>query len=160
MATLLGIAVKPNPRQPMQLQQHATLSPEHGLHGDCHGKPGRRQITLMTQRAWDAACQALATTGTPSLFDDATLPWTTRRANLLVDDLPLYHATGTHILLGSARLEITGETDPCERMEAACPGLFDALRPDWRGGVTCRVLQGGELAVGVAVGWAPAGTVD
>lgn len=165
MATLLGIAVKPEPRQPMQTRHSAVLSPAQGLHGDCRGKPGRRQITLMSQAAWAVACQALAATGTADLFadrelfddterfDEAGLPWLTRRANLLVDELPLYQSIGAHIVLGEAVLEVTGETDPCQRMEAACPGLFDALRPDWRGGVTCRVLRGGEIAVGMAVAW-------
>ncbi len=153
MATLLGIAVKPKPRQPMQTRHSAVLSPEQGLHGDCRGKPGRRQITLMSQAAWEVACRVLAATGTADLFAEAGLPWTTRRANLLVDDLPLCQSTGARIVLDEAILEVTGETDPCQRMEAACPGLFDALRPDWRGGVTCRVLQGGEIAVGMTVAW-------
>jgi len=33
-------------------------------------------------------------------------------------------------------------------MEEAHPGLLRALAPDWRGGVTCRVLQAGAIAVG------------
>ena len=30
-------------------------------------------------------------------------------------------------------------------MDEAEPGLMAALKPDWRGGVCCRVIQGGEI---------------
>ena len=40
------------------------------------------------------------------------------------------------------------ETDPCSRMDEQHAGLRDALTPDWRGGVCCRVIAGGNVAVG------------
>lgn len=141
MAQLLGIAIKPERKGAMCLHEEAVLDPQQGLHGDCRGKPGKRQLTLMSLSDWQVACDELG----------VTLPWQTRRANLLVDQLPLYQATGRRIRLGEALLEITGETDPCERMEQAQAGLFQALLPDWRGGVTCRVLNGGVIRVGMAV---------
>ena len=33
-------------------------------------------------------------------------------------------------------------------MDEAYPGLLKALYPEWRGGVTCRVLSGGAIATG------------
>jgi MOSC domain-containing protein YiiM len=33
-------------------------------------------------------------------------------------------------------------------MDAAHAGLLKALFPDWRGGVTCRVLEGGVITLG------------
>jgi MOSC domain-containing protein YiiM len=141
MAKLLGIAVKPQKRQPMLACAIVDLSVEVGIAGDWRGKPGPRQVTLMSQTAWHAACAELG----------VHLPWEARRANLLVDDLPLSQAIGAHILLGDAVLEITGETDPCSRMEAVHPGLRNALGSHWRGGVCCRVLQGGLLVLGMEV---------
>jgi MOSC domain-containing protein YiiM len=82
---------------------------------------------------------------------DAELPWTTRRANLLVEGIPLAHTEGRRLQIGGLLLEITGECDPCQRMDQAKPGLQDALTPDWRGGVLCRVLEGAEIKVGDAV---------
>ena len=141
VANLLGIAVKAQRKGPMSLHQEAMLHPLHGLVGDARGKPGRRQLTLMNLQDWQTACAELG----------VVLPWQTRRANLLVDQLPLYQSTGQRILLGEALLEITGETDPCERMEQAQAGLFQALKPAWRGGVTCRVLKAGVIRVGMSV---------
>lgn len=125
----------------MQTLAAVEMSIESGLLGDSCGKPGPRQVTLMTQTSWRAACADLG----------VDLPWTTRRANLLVDDLPLFQSTGARIVIGDAVLEITGETDPCARMEQAQQGLFEALRQDWRGGVCCRVVQGGRLVLGMDV---------
>ena len=139
MAKLLGIAIKPQRLQPMYSLSVAELSIAQGLVGDSRGKPGPRQVTLMSQAAWRSVCDELG----------VLLPWTERRANLLVEDLPLYQSVGLQIVIGDTVLEITGETDPCSRMETAHKGLYDALARDWRGGVCCRVMQGGQLALGM-----------
>lgn len=148
MAKLVGIAVKPQKLQPMQVLSAAELSIAEGLAGDCRGQPGPRQVTLLSQAAWQAACAELG----------VDLPWESRRANLLVDELPLHQSIGAYIALGDAVLEITGETDPCERMEAVHPGLRDALSHHWRGGVCCRVLRGGPLVLGMPVKLVPGQT--
>ena len=141
MAKLLGIAIKSAKYAPMQELASAEVTPEKGIIGDHRGKPGKRQITVMSLADWNTACTEVG----------KELPWLTRRANLLVDDLPWQEMAGSRLLLGDVVLEITGETDPCQRMETACPGLFNALHPGWRGGVTCRVLRGGNLHPGMDV---------
>ncbi len=126
----------------MRLIAGGELGVDFGLSGDSRGRPGPRQVTLMSLTAWREACAELG---------GEQLPWVQRRANLLVDALPLAGSTGQRIQLGEALLEITGETDPCSRMEGLREGLFKALARDWRGGVTCRVLHGGRLELGMAV---------
>jgi MOSC domain-containing protein YiiM len=96
----------------------------------------------MTQSAWAAACSAIGT---------ESLPWTARRANLLVDGIELKGKIGYDLRVGDALLTISGETRPCEVMEQAHPGLMAALQPQWRGGVTCRVTRSGKVAVGCEV---------
>lgn len=139
MSTLLGIAVKSAKFEPMRAQEQGQLSTETGLLGDWRGKPGKRQVTVLGLAGWQAACTELG----------IERPWTDRRANLLLADVP--KSAGSRIVLGEAVLEVTGECDPCERMEALHPGLFASLAKDWRGGVTCRVVQGGAIAVNMPV---------
>jgi len=138
---VLGIARRAKSRAPMELIEAATVSLEAGVEGDSRGKPDARQVTVLTREAWDAACAELG----------KAPPWTTRRANILIEGLRVEGKLGRIIHIGDLQLEITGETDPCPRMEEQVTGLRQALTPDWRGGVTCRVHSTGRIAVGDAV---------
>ena len=115
-----------------------------GVQGDYRGamKPGkvpRRQVTLMEAESWQAA---LADIGAP-------VQWQERRANLLTGGIRLPRRAGAVLRIGpDLRIEITGECDPCSRMEEVAPGLKAALLPDWRGGVLGRVIEDGAIAVG------------
>lgn len=138
MAKLLGIAIKPHGEEAMRELPEGKLSCEQGVEGDSRGKPGPRQVTLLSLASWQAAMQEI----------EGDFHWMQRRANLLVDKLSLEKSSGSHIKIGSAVLEITGETDPCHRMTKLHTSLFNALAKEWRGGVTCRVVEGGPLVVG------------
>lgn len=136
---VLGIARREIKRGPMLALEHVEISKSAGVTGDSRGRPGPRQVTVLSAGAWLEACAIAAT----------DLPWLARRANLLVDGLDLRHATGAVLRLGDEiELLVTGELDPCRRMDEAAPGLRLALADDWRGGVTCRVQRGGLLTVG------------
>ena len=137
---LIGMARREAPRAPMETLEKGRIGVEFGLEGDCRGR-SKRQVTILAREAWEAACAELG----------RDLPWTTRRSNLLVDRIALPRRNGDVIAIGDVRLEVTGEVDPCSRMEEAAPGLQAALRPDWRGGIGCRVLSAGEIALGDAV---------
>ncbi|MDA1190156.1 MAG: MOSC domain-containing protein [Candidatus Poribacteria bacterium] len=146
MATLLGIAVRDQSRAPMKLLDTAQISVEKGIDGDYRGHGGcqrARQISIITRESWDAAERDL----------NHSLPWTTRRANLLVEGVALSErSVGKQLRVGeTVVLEITGETDPCQRMDEARPGLRKALEPDWRGGVLCRVVRDGIITVNDAI---------
>lgn len=125
----------------MKEMDSALVSKQGGLHGDFRGKPGARQVTVLAREDWTSACEVLS----------KDLPWTLRRANLLVEGLRLTETTGSLIRIGTLILQITGETDPCGRMDEAEPGLREALLPDWRGGVCCRVIEEGEISRGAVV---------
>lgn len=138
MAKLIGIAIKHKKRAPMQTLDSAFISLDKGVENDFRGKPSKRQVTVMSQKAWQDVNATLET----------DLPWTTRRANLLIDELDLENTIGKTITVGEVELIITQETDPCERMTEAAAGLFDALKPNWRGGVCCRVISEGPVKLG------------
>ena len=125
----------------MEEIERAAVSVESGIAGDARGtKPGR-QVTVLFRDGWQDACRDL----------DVTLAWITRRANLYVEGVTRPRDSGGRITIGEVVLEVMRETDPCQLMERAQAGLYQALKPEWRGGVCCRVVQGGAIAVGDAV---------
>ena len=137
MGKLLGIARKAKSGAPMEELGTVEITLERGLEGDYRGKLRRRQISVLAREDWEAACEVL---GEP-------LPWTTRRANLLVAGLSLSESKGARLKIGTAVLEVYCETDPCAVMDKAREGLRQALEPDWRGGVCCRVIEGGRISL-------------
>jgi MOSC domain-containing protein YiiM len=144
---LIGIAWRPAHRAPMQTLQSALIAEGGGVEGDHKGKKfPRRGVTLLSREAWEAALADLAKIG-----DAGDLPWTARRANLLVEGVRLPRALGAIVGIGPVLLEVTYPTTPCKRMDEAREGLMSSLYPEWRGGVTCRVLEGGRVALGDAV---------
>lgn len=74
---LIGIAIRPKSRAPMTELLQAEVSPEQGIVGDFRGKPGRRQVTVLSSEVWKTVCTEM----------DQPLPWTVRRANLFVEGL-------------------------------------------------------------------------
>jgi MOSC domain-containing protein YiiM len=122
--------------------EESTITISDGLNLDYRGSlSNKRQITIMSKKDWDIACQELKVNN----------HWTTRRANLLIDDLDLFKSVGKKIKIGNeVLLEITGETKPCYRMDEQVKGLMMILMKNWRGGVTCKVIQGGKIKLGYA----------
>lgn len=137
-AKLMGIAIREKSRASMIELEQADVTTQSGVSTDFRGRPGDRQVTLLSAESWQEACDELG----------KSLPWTTRRANLLLSGLPLASSQGQMVKIGDVVLRITGETDPCQRMDEQCPGLCGALEPAWRGGVCCRVVRGGTIHVG------------
>jgi MOSC domain-containing protein YiiM len=136
---LLDIAFRPKSRAPMQTKLESMVTKVAGVEQDFRRKPGKRQVTMLSLEQWQVACEEVAT----------TLPWTVRRANLLVDGVSFDSSmTGKQIKIGQLILLVTGETDPCPKMDAQHQGLTQALTPDWRGGVCCRVIADGRVKVG------------
>ena len=136
---LLAIATKPKTRAPM-LEHTALVVGPRGLPGE-RAHPSARAVTVLAREAWAAVCRTLG----------ATLPWTLRRANLLVEGVELAGSVGRRLHVGALVLEIGEETEPCRVMDAIHPGLRAALAPDWRGGVSCRVLTPAEVHLGAVV---------
>ena len=142
MITVKSIAYRTKPKAPMTEIDSVEITCEQGVIPDFRGKPGKRQVTLLSAQSWQDACAEL----------EAELPWTFRRANILIDGLRFSaFDVGRIIRIGEAELQVMIETDPCPRMDAQHRGLTAALLPEWRAGVCCKVLKGGMLRRGDAV---------
>jgi MOSC domain-containing protein YiiM len=141
MGRLLDIATRAASRAPMEHHESIAVTAQAGLDGDSRGRSAGRNVTVLSREGWESACSALG----------EEHPWTTRRANLFVEGVPLAGTTGAQLHVGEIVLEITGECAPCERMEEAHAGLREVLTPNWRAGVLCRVIAEGTLRLGDVV---------
>ena len=119
-----------------------TLVTGKGLVGNAD-QGRRRQVTLIQREVWERLMRELNASTSPSA----------RRANLMVSGIELAYTRDRLLRVGPCRLRVSGETKPCERMDEALPGLRDAMRPDWGGGVFAEVLDDGDIAVGDEVSW-------
>ena len=110
-------------RGPMDVVEQATLEAGRGLVGSAN-YGGRRHVTIISVERWAELSEVLG----------AEIDPVARRANLLVSGIDLTESRNRTLLVGGCRLQIGGETRPCERMEEAHAGLQEAMRPRWGGG--------------------------
>ena len=142
LGTLEGVWLKRGKGGPMDPVDAAVMEVGLGLRGSAN-RGGRRQVTIISQERWAELMAALG----------ADLPPSTRRANLMVSGIDLENSRGRVLRVGDTRLQINGETRPCEQMEAAHAGLQQVMGDRWGGGAFAEVLGGGEIRVGDAVQW-------
>ena len=121
----------------MDERSRATLVAGRGIVGNAN-QGGKRQVTIVDEARWNELMQQLAASADPG----------ERRANLLLQGLDLVDTRGRVLRIGPVTLRILGETRPCERMDEVWPGLQEAMRHRWGGGVFAEVVEGGEIAVG------------
>lgn len=138
-ARIAGIAVKTAHRQPLEEVAEADVQ-DSGIVGNV-AQSDHRRVTLLSREQWEQVQTELS----------MDLPWTTRRANILVEGMDLGATMGKTLSIGEVELRIEGETHPCGLMDEYCLGLKTALVPDCRGGVHARVISTGKIAVGDTV---------
>lgn len=122
---------------PMDAVQEATLVENRGILGNAN-QNGRRQITVIEEEVWLRLMRELGGDLDPSA----------RRANLMISGLSLAESRDRLLRVGDCLIDVRGETRPCERMDEALPGLKDAMKPGWAGGVFGTIVSGGTIRVG------------
>jgi MOSC domain-containing protein YiiM len=141
--TIIGLAVTPKIRAPMEERDQVEITVDAGIGGDARGTKRRRQISILFEEDWN---DAVSETGDP-------MNWMERRANIFIKGMRSPQKEGGIFTIGDVTLEVMVETEPCQLMEEKRSGLRKALTPDWRGGVCCKVLSAGRIAVGDDVGY-------
>jgi MOSC domain-containing protein YiiM len=131
------IWIKRAKRGVMDPALRATLQANRGIEGNAN-RGGRRQVTIIEAETWERLMKEMQSDIDPAL----------RRANLMIRGVSLVDARGKILRVGGCRIEIMGETKPCERMDEALPGLRAAMRPAWGGGAFGVILDDGEIRVG------------
>ena len=90
MGTVIGIARRESKRAVMETLESAIISDETGVADDFRGTSNLRQVTLLSAMVWNKVCQEV----------NRDLPWTTRRANLLIDGLEFLNKKENYLRLG------------------------------------------------------------
>ncbi len=137
------IGVRPARKADMLTPPTINLTIGQGIDGDRYSSRhnGPRQVTLIA--AEDIAAIAAF------LGRDVISPSLLRR-NIVTRGLNLIALKERQFSIGDALLEGSGDCAPCGRMdENLGPGGFNAMRG--RGGITARVLRGGEIGIGAVI---------
>ncbi|MGH2537324.1 MAG: MOSC domain-containing protein [Candidatus Promineifilaceae bacterium] len=125
------IFLKTAHRAPLQAVDSAAAEAGLGLAGDLNYGVRKRQILLIDD-------QTLGEFG----LEPGQI-----RENVVVSGLDLAGlAEGAQLRAGEALLEVTGDCDPCQFIDAIRPGLEAAMRG--RRGIFGRVVQGGLIRLG------------
>lgn len=134
------IGLRPARRAAVQVRNSARLITAHGIEGDRYDtqRNGPRQVTLIA--AEDLAAVA-------AFLGLRELPPELLRRNLVIRGINLLALRDRRFRVGTTLLEGSGECAPCSRMEEALgPGGYNAVRG--HGGITARVIEGGDIAIG------------
>ena len=137
------IGVRPARGEAMVALERVRAHQGSGLEGDRYSgrTTSRRQVTLIQQEH----LPVIASCAGHESVDAGAL-----RRNIVVSGINLLALKGKQFRVGEVLLEYTGPCDPCSKMEALLgPGGYNAMRG--HGGITARVLEEGEMAIGDAV---------
>ncbi|KZD21628.1 molybdenum cofactor sulfurase [Tardiphaga robiniae] len=139
--TWLGL--RPARRATMLTPWSVGLVAQRGIAGDRYDTThdGPRQVTLIA--AEDLAAIA-------AFLGRSVIAPELLRRNIVTSGINLLALKDRRVRLGAALLEISGDCAPCSRMEHVLgPGGYNAVRG--HGGITARIIEGGEVAIGDAV---------
>jgi MOSC domain-containing protein YiiM len=131
------IGIRPAKKAELNEVEAASINVNEGLLGDHYsGQSGKRHVTLIQREHLDVVASILG----QSKVDPGLL-----RRNLVVSGINLLSLLDQKVKIGEhVELEITGRCHPCSRMEENLgSGGYSAMRG--HGGVTARVINGGEI---------------
>ena len=135
-----SIHLAPASRMSMKPVQRVLAEADRGLVGDRYFGAPLRQVTVQAAGELEAAA---VRTGRP------IEPGRTRR-NITISADSVPRTPGHRWSIGAVELEVSRDAAPCTLMEELFgPGAQENLKG--RAGVACRVIVGGEIAVGDTV---------
>jgi MOSC domain-containing protein YiiM len=140
---LLWIGLRPKRGAAVVPASSATLKAEQGIDGDRYRttRNGARQVTIIEKECLAAVAAYLGRESVP--------PELVRR-NLLTQGINLLALKERRFRIGPTLLEYSGECAPCSQMEDILGlGGYNAMRG--HGGITARILEGGEIKLGDSV---------
>jgi len=133
---VLSVNISANRGERKRPLEVVTLRAEHGIVGDAHAGPGRRQVSLLADESAATMRAAGADVGPGDFAENVTCE------GLRVQRLPL----GARLRLGAALVEVTQIGKECHERCEIFQQVGDCVMP--REGIFVRVLEGGELRAG------------
>lgn len=147
--TVTAIHVAPGARLPLRSVQRVTAEAGKGLVGDRYHGTRHRHVSVQSAEELAEAAKALGRPVPP----DGT------RRNVTLSHGRIPSTPGSRITIGDVELEVVRIAAPCRLLDDNLgPGGAAALRR--RAGSICRVLVGGEIAVGDAADVAAPGAAS
>ena len=137
------IGIRSERRAEVQSVSQAYANPDTGLEGDHFKKSstGKRQVTLIQQEHLDVVARILG---------KSEIPPELLRRNIVVSGVNLLALKHQQFQVGEVLLETTGICAPCSRMEENLgAGGYNSMRG--HGGITAKILQGGQIKIGDVV---------
>lgn len=133
------IGIRPDKRQPLIEKERVEVTRDEGLVGDhYHGESKKRQVTLI---------QSEHIQGVTHVMGKQVIHPGELRRNIVVSGINLLAFSDRQFQIGEVILEMTGKCHPCSRMEENLgAGGYNAMRG--HGGITTRVIKGGEIKLG------------
>ena len=131
-------------RGPVEIVSPVSAEEGRGLTGDHHGKKRttKRQVTLIQAEHLPVVASIIGR-------EEPIAPELLRR-NIVVSGVSLLALKDQTFRIGQAIFEGSGPAAPCSRMEENLgEGGYNAMRG--HGGITARVIEGGEIAIGDSV---------
>jgi MOSC domain-containing protein YiiM len=140
---LARIGLRPSREVPMVTANSAVMIMGRGIKGDHYDtrQNGARQVTLIAIEDIAAIASFLGKEG---------IGLQLLRRNFVTQGINLVDLKSRRFRIGPTLLEWSGECAPCSRMETNLGlGGYNAVRG--HGGITARVIEGGEVQLGDAV---------
>jgi MOSC domain-containing protein YiiM len=143
---VVWLGLRPERRAPVEIVETAQLETGRGLKGDRYSRlDGSRQVTLI-------GAENVAAIG--AFMGGVAVDPADLRRNIVVEGINLLALKERGFRIGDVVLETTGECHPCSRMEETLGvGGYNAMRG--QGGITARVVEGGEIHIGDEVSRCP-----
>ena len=138
MAEIISIHVVRKQNAAAESCNHVTVHSNFGIVGDYRSDKFQiGQITLVEAEIIDAMSRELG-------YD---IPDGASRRQIMVKGITLNELIGQNLRMGKILVRVEDKCNPCKNMETRIgPGAKDAM--NGKGGIRCRIIEGGELHVG------------
>ncbi len=132
--TIDHLFIKPGHREDMISVETMNVIQQKGIEGDASFGRSKRQILIISQEVVDAY---------------GLMPGDLRE-NITVSQLNLSSIPAeARLSIGNVVLEVTGDCNPCDRLEELRVGLMDEIHGNR--GILARVIEPGEITVGQTI---------